>query len=450
MPVDGDRVSIYIAVLLSVSLLLSIGIVIVDSPYPNISGSDTNKFKQSSNKPFSDREPIVEPSNNITVISSQSGQFYAFAPDGRLLYYNDNADSYWDVDPSKDGKHTVMVVASTNLNDSTAINYVQQINLTTKETEILYSKVVPRYGTYKWHDVDYVGPQKLAIADMAYDSAFIINTSSGDITFEWFAYQYYSLESGGEFPRDWTHINDIEVTEYGLMLSLRNQDSVVFVEKDKGIIENMTLGGDNNHQILYEQHNPDYIPEERGGPAIIVADSQNNRIIEYQFINGNWKQTWKWKDAEMSWPRDADRLPNGHTLIADSNSGRIIEINESGNVVWQISNIPNYDVERLGTGDESTGGYSAEYLELQTNNRDQKRQKSGISIISIKQRIDSFSDSLLGILPKKIENAIRFTVPSWMGPTGIISAGVSVASVVGLAILSFKRSRYTIQSPISR
>ncbi len=41
----------------------------------------------------------------------------------------------------------------------------------------------------------------------------------------------------------------------------------------------------------------------------------------------------------LSWPRDADRLPNGNTLITDSRAvpvTRVIEINSGGDLVWEF------------------------------------------------------------------------------------------------------------------
>lgn len=46
-------------------------------------------------------------------------------------------------------------------------------------------------------------------------------------------------------------------------------------------------------------------------------------------------------------------------MITDSNGNRVVEIDERGNVVWSVDVAFPYEAERLGTGDESTGGPSA-------------------------------------------------------------------------------------------
>ncbi len=59
---------------------------------------------------------------------------------------------------------------------------------------------------------------------------------------------------------------------------------------------------------------------------------------------------------KFNWPRDADRLENGNTLITDSLNKRLVEVNRSGETVWSY-NTPEvpYEAERLPEG-ETVGG----------------------------------------------------------------------------------------------
>lgn len=444
----------YLISLCVIAIVVSTGIIGVDfvgaSPAGN-SNSDSG-FKQQSQLPFSEREQMIQPTDSITVIGDHPGdRLIAFAPDGRLLYYNDTFDRYHDVDPSTTGNTTVELVGVEYLSEEKTRNFVQRINLTTGETEILYSHIVPRIdGTHRWHDVDRIGPHRLVIADIYRDSVFIVNTTTEERTYEWHAQNAYPLSGGGPWPSDWTHLNDVEVLDDGrIMVSLRNQDQVIFLEPGKGLLENWTLGAEDEYDILYEQHNPDYIPEERGGPAILVADSQNDRVVEYQRENGSWVQTWQWSDTEMQWPRDADRLPNGNTLIADSNSDRILEINESGDVVWQITGVSNYEVERLGTGDESSGGHSAEELDLRSRTVQESTQSQASEynsvLTSLKRSLDFSS-----ILPAKVTNAILFIAPNWMSFWSILALSANMVAGVFFISLMFRRSSYNFQSPLVR
>jgi outer membrane protein assembly factor BamB len=102
----------------------------------------------------------------------------------------------------------------------------------------------------------------------------------------------------------------------------------------------------------------------------------------------------------MQWPRDADRLPNGHTLITDSNGNRVFEVNERGDVVWSVNIAFPYEAERIGTGDESTGGPSATQATLQS-------RTGGLG--------DRLQIAIKQILPGKYLNGLMYITPPWMG-----------------------------------
>lgn len=246
-------------------------------------------------------------------------------------------------------------------------NAIEQVNLTTGEVTQIHSWSDSRNGSTQTHDVDRINESVYLIADINYpDRVHMVNVTSGETIWEWKVSDVYVPKSGGNYPSDWTHINDVEYLPDGrVMANLRNQDQVVFIEPGAGIQDEWTLGTDDDHDILYEAHNPDYIPEECGGPAVLIADSENNRLVEYQRVAGEWKRTWHWQDPIMQWPRDADRLPSGRTLITDSHGKRILSVRSDGTIAWS-QQVPtgSYDIEILGTGDESTGGESAKILGL--------------------------------------------------------------------------------------
>ncbi|SEO81166.1 Arylsulfotransferase (ASST) [Halogranum amylolyticum] len=373
-------------------------------------------------------QPVAEPANGTTVVATQGlgrqgwhhafvgdspGELVAVAADGSVAYYDDTYQSYWDVDPVEGTESTVLYVAAEYLSaeeceaaTSCYRNRVLETNVSTGETTEVYSYLVRNEPSIRWHDVDRYGEDSLVVADIAEDRAFVVDTTTGIVEWQWDAQSDFPTGSGGEYPTDWTHINDVEVLDDGrLMLSLRNQDRVVFVDPDEGVQRNWTLGEEDNYSILYEQHNPDYIPESRGGPAVVVADSHNNRVVEYQRVDGEWEQSWQYGDAVLQWPRDGDRLPDGHTLITDSNGDRVVEVDESGEVVWTLDvNLP-YEAERLGTGDESTGGPSATSADLQSHEADQNG--GGLSLRSI----------AYAVVPGEIILGLGFVLPSWMGFT---------------------------------
>ncbi|WP_435178344.1 arylsulfotransferase (asst) [Halorussus sp. AFM4] len=315
------------------------------------------------------------PAGPITVLTTSEREeggdranfLAAVRANGSRLYYNDSLRVYNDVDPVPGTNATVLYVGANRLSPSECdaetacwLNVVEEVNLTTGGVRRLYAqKTSVRHG--QWHDVDRVGEGRLLVADIARDKAFVVNTTTGIHEWTWSAREDLPLSSGGPFPRDWTHVNDVELLGDGrVMVSLRNQDRVAFVHRQRGLQENWTLGAEDEYGILHEQHNPDFIPAERGGPAVVVADSENDRVVEYRRTDeGAWREAWSWSDDRLDWPRDADRLPNGHTLVTDTKGGRVLEIADNGTVVWRVEVEGAYDAERLGTGDESAGGPAA-------------------------------------------------------------------------------------------
>jgi hypothetical protein len=101
--------------------------------------------------------------------------------------------------------------------------------------------------------------------------------------------------------------------------------------------------------VIVDQHNPQCLDD----GAVLVADSDNDRVVElHRTEEGRWEPRWAVSDAGglgFSWPRDADRLPSGNTLVTDSMNERVLVVNESGGLVWSRStdHIP-YEADHLG------------------------------------------------------------------------------------------------------
>jgi len=318
-----------------------------------------------------DQTDSASPFENATVVATsertadgdRANRLVAFAENGSELYRNASHLVYNDVDPVEGTRATVEYVAAERLapEDCAAEtpcwkNVFERANLSTGEISRPYAFLTStRRG--QWHDVDRIGDDRLLVADIARDRVFVVDTTGGVVEWEWQAQSDFPFESGGPFPRDWTHLNDVDLLDDGrVMVSLRNQDRVVFLDRESGVIENWTLGREDDYDTLYEQHNPDYIPAERGGPAVVVADSENDRVVEYRREGGDWTRAWAWSDDRLDWPRDADRLPNGNTLVTDTDGGRVVEVAPNGSVVWRVEIRGGYDAERLGTGDGSATG----------------------------------------------------------------------------------------------
>lgn len=365
-------------------------------------------------------------SGTLVVTVDKEGVLAAYDENGDLLYWNDTYPTYADVDPLPSTKAAVLYTA--RYHDPTAcaggacsVNVVERVNLTTGNVTRLYQRTWRNNGSVGVHDVDRINDTHLLVGQIAFpDQAYIVNTTSNEIDWRWRVDSEYKPSSGGVYPDDWTHLNDVSYLSGGrVMVNLRNQDQVVFIHNEDGFQYNWTLGKDDNHSILYEPHNPDYIPAEHGGPAVIVAGSENNRIIEYQRRNGKWKRSWVWADIRMQWPRDADRLPNGHTLITDTHSNRVFLVNKSGAITWKATGFSTpYESEILETGRESTGGPSAEQANINSRQPDDQ-EKSGSSHISFWSPLSDIHYTLKSLVPNPVIHGIQFVLPSWISTLAV-------------------------------
>ena len=438
--------------LLFIALVTASALVLGAGYATDSAASTTAEIREQAELAADERTQVVAPRDGITVVSTDSNawlgaksdgpravaELVAFDPDGTVRYYNDSHTRYWDVDPSPLGRATVLYTAADHLNESecraTTVctrNVVERVNLTTGQVTRLFSRVTPYKHSTRWHDADRVDDEHVVVADIYRDRVFEVNTTSGIVTWSWNAQNEFDLGSGGEFPRDWTHINNVQMLEDGrIAVSVRNQDQVVFLDPERGVDRNWTLGADDDHDVLYEQHNPDYISAADGGPAVLVADSENDRVVEYQRTGDGWTRTWTWQDARMQWPRDADRLPNGHTLVTDSNGDRVFEVNRSGAVVWSVDVAFPYEAERLGTGDESAGGPSARAANLTS------RTVAGDGGTSVDDGTATAAGPLdrawvrvKSLVPGQFVNGVLYTVPTWMG-------GREVAALLALVVTS--------------
>mgnify|MGYP006288238243 CR=1 FL=1 len=397
--------------------------------------SGTERFERAMERPTEAREPLAAPRNGTTVVTTQSvrasllkgddGEVIAYDAAGRVLYFNDTANDYWDVDPLPGQSDRVVYVATyPNPGGPGVLNAIETVDLRSGEVRRLYTNATEGG---RWHDVDRVSATEYAVADIARDSVQVVNVTTGRTVWSWDARSAYRPSAGGDPDGDWTHMNDVEVLSDGdLLASVRNMDQVVRIDRERGVLTNWTLGRDDAHGILHEQHNPDYIDRANGGPALLVADSDNDRIVEYRRTEGEWERTWTYAEG-LSWPRDADRLPNGHTLITDTRNNRVIEVDGDGEVVWGVTVHRPYEAERLETGPESHGGPAVEPTAPDAGepSTDGSGASDGPTGGVSPGRV------LWTLLPAPLIAAVRWVLPPWMHlPEMAVLGGTMVAVAV--------------------
>jgi hypothetical protein len=214
----------------------------------------------------------------------------------------------------------------------------------------------------------------------------LVVVKNGETVWQWNASSYY--EAPADPTRtDWLHINDVDVLEEGVyMVSVRNANQILIVERGEGVVETINTDDDasdddscqkngqladqdgdgdvrcGDPEVLDHQHNPQWLGGEPGGDgeaAVLVADSDNDRVVELHRQGGEWEAAWTLERAggiDLRWPRDADRLANGNTLVTDTLNKRVFEIDRNGTVVWSVETerIP-YEADRVPYGEPPQG-----------------------------------------------------------------------------------------------
>ncbi|WP_435361166.1 aryl-sulfate sulfotransferase [Haloarchaeobius sp. DFWS5] len=312
---------------------------------------------------------VTSPANGTTVVSVQgytfNGQTNPKKP-ARLVAADERANTKWvynssegknawffDVDPLPGGNLLVVSPRSGK-------TVIYELNPETRER--VWERTFPFEDT---HDADMLSEDELIISHMrawdgengvSEDEIVVYNLTTNERTWEWKYKNHFPENTDGGMNADWSHSNDVDpISDDRIVLSPRNFDQAVIVDMETKEVTN-TLGEDGDHSILNEQHNPDYLVSENGTPTMLVADSGNNRIVEYAYENGEWVRTWTVGRNTLNWPRDADRLPNGNTLVTDTLNHRVLEITPTGEVVWEYyATWGPYDAERIAHGDESNG-----------------------------------------------------------------------------------------------
>ncbi|MEZ3143960.1 aryl-sulfate sulfotransferase [Halobaculum sp. MBLA0143] len=312
------------------------------------------------------------PADGVTVVSVQGARFgenggkeparlVAFGPRGEVLWVHDSSDSpgvVWSYDVDPLGNGNLFVTATRR---GTTLLY--ELNTTTGDT--VWTEELPYTDT---HDADPLNESHVVIANMRnYDEAdetnedrlVVYDRVDDEVTWTWQFDDHFDRDVGGSYTDDWTHFNDVDRVGDDFLLSPRNFDQVLLVDRATGEIERQ-LGSDGNYDVLYEQHNPDYLQSDAGTDTFLVADSENDRIVEYEHTDGDWERTWRLGTSDtLSWPRDADRLRNGHTLVGDSKNHRVVEVTPRGEVVWEVySPWLVYDVERIPAGGFESDAYA--------------------------------------------------------------------------------------------
>lgn len=164
--------------------------------------------------------------------------------------------------------------------------------------------------------------------DQKSDAQVIEVNPKGEIVWQWYAKDYFDKPPYSDInvEHSWTHTNAVSRLPNGnTLISPRNFNFVVEVDPKGEVVRTIGEG------IFSSQHDPEMLPN---GNILLANQNRPQRATEYDPKAG--KIVWEYliPDRE-NWPvRDANRLPNGNTLITGVTE--IVEVTPEGEIVWRL------------------------------------------------------------------------------------------------------------------
>lgn len=172
-------------------------------------------------------------------------------------------------------------------------------------------------------------------------------TKGGKPVWEWQTWEHldpaeYPITVPEDDRSEWTHGNAVwELPDGNLLVSFRNISSVVKIDRQSGSVV-WKIGPPH----VSGQHAPELLPNGNilifdNGPHRLDQMFPFSRVIE---INPATRQVvWKYQESQpQNFYSDrisnAQRLPNGNTLINEGMFGRFFEVTTAGEVVWEYVN----------------------------------------------------------------------------------------------------------------
>ena len=172
-------------------------------------------------------------------------------------------------------------------------------------------------------------------------------TKDGRTVWEWRSWEHLdpakdTITAIQENRREWTHGNAVvELPDGDLLVSFRHISTIIKIERQTGQIVWKLAA-----PPLSAQHAPSPLPNGNilifdNGPHRVDNPATFSRVIE---VNPSTKEiVWKYQER-IPWNfysfhiSNAQRLPNGNTLINEGAFGRFFEVTPEGEVVWEYVN----------------------------------------------------------------------------------------------------------------
>lgn len=259
-------------------------------------------------------------------------------------------------------------------------NEIKVVDLPTRQGVLIggtrgtvYAKLVAWDGSVAWqrntrmhHDIRVIdGGARLAYlvdggpCDLEHNSGGIDIATWEDATPEW-SWRLCDVYTPPSVFPDWAHINTLEPTPEGWLISARDQYTLFHIDGEtgeilwsvgeRGTIETSTEDG----TAFWRQHAPELQP----GGTIVLFDNghgthrPSSRLLELAVDpeEGTVEVVWEWSPDPVVFAPiwgDADRLANGNTLgtfglRSDTEPSHLYEVTAEGEVAWHLRLPPGW------------------------------------------------------------------------------------------------------------
>lgn len=177
-------------------------------------------------------------------------------------------------------------------------------------------------GPNKWHDADpdtVFQPDNIIFSTRKANVVGIIDKSTGALV--WRMGPYYGEEPGAEHQR----INRFSLPRPVDQLS--GQHNPHFIGEG--------LPGAGNILVFDNQGGAGYPPAPLGiyaGSRVLEIDPSTKEIVWQYTAEDSGRPSWEFHSSFVS---NAQRLPNGNTLITEGMRGRLFQVTPEGEIVWE-------------------------------------------------------------------------------------------------------------------
>ena len=181
-------------------------------------------------------------------------------------------------------------------------------------------------------------------------------TPDGKVVWQWLAHEHLDPQLDSICPvcsrAEWTHITSIDVLENGnILLSCMRINTIIVVDRKTGAVDfrwgKEELSHQNGASVLEDG-------------SFLIFDNGRHTGGEGQGFSRALELNPK--DKKLVWAYEEDppvflyssflggcrKLPNGNTLILEGTTGRMLEVNKNGAMVWEYVSPHRYNSPQWG------------------------------------------------------------------------------------------------------